>query len=78
MPSTCLQASGSKKTRLASLLQLAQPVLFLPAASGFFYNADQSQTQSYDALFRKEECCHCKKKGRMAFAKLGGRDEMKG
>ena len=33
----------------------AQPVLFLPAASGFFYNADQSQTQPYDALFWKRK-----------------------
>ncbi|KAK1881045.1 Baculoviral IAP repeat-containing protein 6 [Dissostichus eleginoides] len=26
----------------------------------------------------EEETCHCKKKGRMTFAKLGGREEMKG
>ncbi|KAJ4940677.1 hypothetical protein JOQ06_026973 [Pogonophryne albipinna] len=26
----------------------------------------------------EEETCHCKKKGRMTFGKLGGREEMKG
>lgn len=42
VPSTCLYEPDGNKARLASFLQLAQRVLFLPAASGFFYNADRS------------------------------------
>lgn len=56
VPSACLLASDSQRTAaVASLLRWALPILFLPAASGFFYNADQSQTQPYDALFWKRK-----------------------
>lgn len=56
VPSACLLASDSQRTAaVASLLWWALPILFLPAASGFFYNADQSQTQPYDALFWKRK-----------------------
>lgn len=52
VPSTCLHISNDKESGLVSLLQLARPVLFLPAASSFLYNADQSQTLPYGALSR--------------------------
>jgi len=66
------------QTGIPDTITWSTACLFLPATSGFFYDADQSQTQSYDALSWKGECCHCKKKGRKAFAKQGCWDEKKG